>query len=51
MHLLLKMLSGMANIVDPDQTAPEGTAWSGSALFAYVILSDTLVFEILQHLP
>ena len=38
----------MANSVDPDQTAPSG---SGSALFAYVILSDTLVFEILGHLP
>ena len=35
------MLSGMANSIDPDQTAP----------FAYVILSDTLVFEILGHLP
>ena len=41
----------MANSVDPDQTAPSGAVWSGSALFAYVILSDTLVFEILGHLP
>ena len=47
MHLLLKILSGMTNSVDPDQTA----VWSGSALFAYVILSETLVFEILGHLP
>ena len=31
------MLSGMANSEDPDQTAP-----SGSARFAYGILSDTL---------
>ena len=23
-----------ANIVDPDQTAPEGAVWSGSILFA-----------------
>ena len=46
MHLFIKILSGMANSVDPDQTAP-----SGSALFAYVTLSDTLVFEILGHLP
>ena len=46
MHLFLKILSGMANSVDPDQTAPEG-----SALFAYVILSETLVFEVLEHLP
>ena len=41
----------MANSVDPDQTAPLGAVWSGSALFAYVILSETLVFEILGHLP
>ena len=45
------LLSGMANSVDPDQTAPSGAVWSGSALFACVILSDTLVFEILGHLP
>ena len=51
MHLFLKILSGMANSVDPDQTAPSGAVWSGSALFAYVILSETLVFEILGHLP
>ena len=41
MQLLLKILSGMVNSVDPDQTAPWGAVWSGSALFAYVILSDT----------
>ena len=41
----------MANIVDPDQTAPSGAVWSGSALFAYVILSETFVFELLGHLP
>ena len=28
-----------------------GAVWSGSALFAYAILSDTLVFKILGHLP
>ena len=28
-----------------------GAVWSGSALFAYVVLSVTLVFEILGHLP
>ena len=44
MHLFLKILSGMTNSVDPDQTAP-------SALFAFVILSETLVFEFLEHLP
>ena len=36
----------MANSVDPEQTAP-----FGSTLFAYAILSDTLVYEILRHLP
>ena len=41
----------MANSVDPDQTAPFGAVWSGSTLFAYVILSDALVFEFLGHLP
>ena len=41
----------MANSVDPDQTAPSGAVWSGSALFAYIILSETLVFEILGNLP
>ena len=40
----------MANSVDPDQTAPAGAIWSGSALFIYVILSATLVFKILGHL-
>ena len=30
---------GMANSVDPDQTAPLGAVWSGSALFAQAYLS------------
>ena len=30
---------------------PSGAVWSGSALFAYGILSETMVFEILGHLP
>ena len=41
----------MANSEDPDQTAPEGAVWSGSALFAYGILLETLAFKILGHLP
>ena len=41
----------MANRVDPDQTAPSGAVWSGSALFAYAIMSKILVYEILGHLP
>ena len=53
MQLCLRLLSGIANSVDTDhtahtdQTAP--SVWSGSALFAYVILSATLVYEILGH--
>ena len=50
MQLLLKTLSEMANSVDPDQTAPLGAVWSGSALFACAILLETLVYEILGHL-
>ena len=63
MHLSLKMLSGMANSEDPDQTAPSGhqhqlhvfSVWClrssliWVALFAYGILSETLVFKILRH--
>ena len=33
---------GMANSVDPDQTAPLGAVWSGSALFAKAYLSGNL---------
>ena len=33
---------GMANSVDPDQTAPLGAVWSGSALFALAYLSENL---------
>ena len=33
---------GMANSVDPDQTAPLGAVWSGSALFAHNCLSENL---------
>ena len=31
----------MANSEDPDQTAPSGAVWSGSALFADGIFSDS----------
>ena len=41
----------MANSEDPNQIAPSGAVWSGYALFAYGILSETFVFEILGHLP
>ena len=33
---------GMANSVDPDQTAPLGAVWSVSALFAQTCLSENL---------
>ena len=33
---------GMANSADPDQTAPLGAVWSGSALFAQTYLSENL---------
>ena len=32
----------MANSVDPDQTAPLGAVWSGSALFTQTCLSENL---------
>ena len=37
-----KYADGMANSVDPDQTAPLGAIWSGSALFAQAYLSENL---------
>ena len=37
---------GMANSVDPDQTAPLGAVWSWSTLFAQICL-----FENLRSLP
>ena len=45
MHLFLKIPSGMANRVDPD---PEQSDLGLHCL--HVILSVTLVFEILGHL-
>ena len=35
-------VDGMANSVDPDQTAPVGAVRSGSALFAHAYLSENL---------
>ena len=37
-----KDVDGIANSVDPDQTAPLGAVWSGSALFAQADLSENL---------
>ena len=33
---------GMANSVDPDQTAPLGAVWPGTTLFAQTCLSENL---------
>ena len=37
-----KDASRIANNVDPDQTAPPGAVWPGSALFAQTCLSENL---------
>ena len=50
MQFFLKLISGMANSVDPDQTTPLEAALSESAQFACGILSQTLVYDILGHL-
>ena len=50
MQLFLEILSGMANSVDPDQTAPSVAVWSGSPLSACVIMSATLVYKTIGHL-
>ena len=34
----------MANSVDPDQTAPLGAVWSGSALFGGAVWSGSALF-------
>ena len=37
-----KDAEGVANRLDPDQTAPLGTVWCGSALFAQTCLPENL---------
>ena len=37
-----KNADGMANSVDPDQTAILGAVWSGSTLFAQTCLSENV---------
>ena len=37
-----KDADGMANGVDPDQTAPLGAVWSGSTMFAKIYPSEIL---------
>ena len=49
MLLFLKVFSVIANSVDPNQTIPlTYLCWHR---FAYAILSETLVYVILGHLP
>ena len=51
MQLFLYLLSGMANSVDPDQTAPLGAVlYRIYTVCIYSHSSDTLVYEILGHL-
>ena len=37
-----KDAAGIANSVDPDQTAPLGAVWSGSTLFTQTCLSENM---------
>ena len=39
----------MANIVDPDQTAPIGAVCSGSTLFASILNSSVMLDNYLQQ--
>ena len=39
----------MANSVDPDQTAPIGTVWFGSTLFASMLNSSVMLGNYLQQ--
>ena len=39
----------MANIVDPDQTAPKGAVCSGSTLFASILNSSVMLGNYLQQ--
>ena len=50
-YAVVSQNSRMANSIDPDQMAPSGVILSVSALFAYAILLDTLVYKIFGHQP
>ena len=43
-----KDADGIANIVDPDQTAPLWAVWSGCALFAPIYVRKRMIIT-LQH--
>ena len=44
-----KDATGIANSVNPDQTAPLGAVWSGSALSAQTCLSEDLGSLLVRH--
>ena len=46
-----KDADGMANSVDPDQTASSEAVWSWSALFAETYLSQYIEFVRYMYLP
>ena len=48
-HLLKCLRSPMANIVDPDQTAPIGAVCSGSMLFASILNLSVMLGNYLQQ--
>ena len=49
MQLLLEIFSGIANSIDPDQTAQEQSDL-GLQCLHIAILSESLVYKILGHL-
>ena len=50
MHLCHKSFAGIANSIDPDQTASLGAVRSATALFAHTILLEILLYEIFGEL-
>ena len=50
MQMFLKILSGMANSVDPDQTATKEQSDLGLHCL-HIPVCQTLVYKILGHLP
>ena len=46
MQLFLKVLSGMANNEDSDQTVSEVAVRSWSSVFAYAVLPEILTYRI-----
>ena len=51
MQLSCKLLSGMANSVDPDQTAPKEQSDLGLHCLRMTFCQTLSVLEILGHLP